>query len=72
MARDQQDRAQGEAMRPLTKQEIDRRIEYVVAEVAAFGEAEPEPSKGCNDSLEPRWITPGELVRRMRRFTVYN
>ena len=49
-------------MRPLDKQEIDRRIEDLVSELFV----EPEP--GAN----PRWIAAGDLVRRMRPFLVYS
>jgi len=58
-------------LRPLSKQEIDRCVESVVAEVARpANTAEVEPNG--SQPLRPRWITPGEMVRRMRRFLVPN
>ena len=63
--------AQGsELLRPLTKQEIDRKVEAVVAEVT-FIDSESDDPKVSN-ALKPRWITAAELVRRMRRFIVYD
>lgn len=58
-----------EMLRPLTKQEIDRKVEAVVAEVTLI---DPEIDDTEGDALRPRWITAAELVRRMRRFIVYN
>jgi hypothetical protein len=56
-------------IRRLTKREIDRRIRSLIDEVSA-------PHEACRDMqdgpLRPRWIAPSELVRRMRRFIVYN
>lgn len=59
-----------EILRPLTKQEIDRKVEAVVAEVTVV-DPEIDDATGA-DALKPRWITAAELVRRMRRFIVYN
>lgn len=50
--------------RQLSKREIDRRIERLVSEIAASQDGE--------ESLRPRWISAGELVRRMRPFIVDN
>ena len=61
---------EGELLRPLTKQEIDRKVEAVVAEVTWI-DSEPGDPKVSN-ALKPRWIAPAELVRRMRRFIIYN
>ncbi len=68
MALDRHRDADPSGLRKLSKREIDRRIEDVVAEVARV------PVRGSDDAetLEPRWISAAELVRRMRRFMVYN
>jgi len=57
------------AIRTLTKKEIDQRIEELIREVTVLrsGEANRSPA-----SSEPHWIAPAELVRRLRRFIVYN
>lgn len=55
----------------LSKQEIDRRIEAVLAYVAS----ESDPGRACESSqgaLEPRWISPAQLARRMRPFLSRN
>jgi hypothetical protein len=59
-----------ELLRPLTKQEIDRKVEAVVAEVTWIDSENDDPK--VSDALKPRWIAPAELVRRMRRFIIYN
>jgi hypothetical protein len=62
-------RAGVERVRLLTKHEIDRRIELMGVEVAApqAGEAD------CGaDAFRPRWISPAELVRRVRPFIGLN
>ncbi len=59
-----------EMLRPLTKEEIDRKVEAVVAEVTLIDSEIDDPAS--SDALRPRWITAGELVRRMQRFIVYN
>jgi len=52
---------------PLTKQEIDRRIDDLVAEIAAG-----EPGSSDGDTSRPRWIAPADLVRRLQPFIVHN
>lgn len=59
-------------MKPLTKEEIDRRIGELVAEVAAGAELEEADRFTDPDFLSPRWIEPAELVRRLQPFLVYN
>jgi hypothetical protein len=54
-------------MEPLTKREIDRRIDDLVAEIAAGG---TDPLLG--EPSRPRWIAPAELVRRIQPFIVHN
>lgn len=55
-------------IRPLTRQEIEDRLQRVIAEVGGWdaerGEEEPDRT--------PRWIRPADLVRKLRRFIVYN
>jgi hypothetical protein len=59
-----------ESLRSLSKDEIDRRIEKVLAQVAsADGLIDLDPD---GDPLRPRWISTAEFVRRMRPFLVYN
>jgi hypothetical protein len=54
-----------QAFRPLTKDEIDRRIDTLVQRIA-------EPPGGertdASPDCRPRWISAAELVRRMRPF----
>jgi hypothetical protein len=57
-------------LRRLTKQEIDRRIGVLVAELVDGSEADGTSDAG--GSLHPRWIAAGELVRRLQPFLVYN
>lgn len=54
------------ALKHLSKEEIDRRIEKVITQVIAGAEED------ADDPTRPRWITAAELVRRMRPFLVYN
>ena len=68
MKQDRDGRPVTEILRSLSKREIDHRMQDVIDEVAASG----SPAHASERRLEPRWITPGELVRRMRRFVVYN
>jgi hypothetical protein len=57
-------------LRPLTKHELDRRVEQVVAELALDW---PREAPGSDeDRLRPWRIAPADLVRRMRKFIVYN
>jgi len=56
-------------LRPLTKDEIDRRIDGLIQTVASAAD-EDEASSGTE--LQPRWISAAELVRRMRPFVVLN
>lgn len=63
---------QRESLHPLSKCEIDRRIESLMAEVMATG-----PSAGSDvlrraGATGPRWITARDLVERMKRFIVHN
>jgi len=69
MALDRDARAGQPAIRTLTKQEIDQRIQNLIKEVALLRESEGGDSP---ESMHPRRIEPAELVRRLRRFIVYN
>ena len=68
MKQNRQGRPVAETLRALSKEEIDHRMQQVIDEVAASGATGPS----SESSVEPRWISPAELVRRMRRFVVYN
>ncbi len=57
------------AIRSLSKDEIDRRIDSLVTEVTvSAGDEGPEELGDRN----PRWICTSELVRSMRPFLVLN
>ena len=60
-----------EVLRPLSRDEIDRKIEVLVAELAAPADAQADGISAEVDGT-PRWISPAELVRRMRPFIVLN
>ncbi len=55
--------------RPLTKDEIDQRIDGLIQTVTTVADDE-RPDTGAE--LRPRWITAAELVRRMQPFVVLN
>ena len=55
------------APRSLSCEEIDERIQRLTSWVASGSD-----DGQSGQDLEPRWITPAELVRRMRPFLVYN
>ena len=59
----------GSMARKLTKQEIDRRIEGVLSEVASVCD---EASRLDGDLCRPRWIAASDLVRRVRPFLGLN
>ncbi len=57
------------AIRPLTRDEIDRRLDWLARDLStAAVEARTSPSTGT----EPRWISAAELVRRLRPFIASN
>ena len=62
------EREKCEAIRPLTRREIEDRLHHVVAEVGGWA---PDPSE-VDPEAGPRWISSAELVRRVKRFIVYN
>jgi len=55
--------------RPLSKDEIDRRIDTLAQQLAVTPDEEREDAAA---SCEPRWISAAELVRRVRPFIVMN
>lgn len=55
------------APRCLSCDELDERIQRLTSWIAS-GSDDGRPGQ----DLEPHWITPAELVRRMRPFLVYN
>jgi len=60
-----------DAIRPLTKQEIDRRIDDVAAQLSGIEPLRRERAS-AEDALRPQWIAPAELVRRLKPFIVLN
>jgi hypothetical protein len=56
----------------LSRQEIERRIEQVTSEVAGESAGASSECDAGGTGCMPRWITPGELVSRVRPFLVYN
>jgi hypothetical protein len=60
-----------EVLRPLSKEDIDRRIERIATELLAPAAESGAGERAAEDRL-PRWISPAELVRRMRPFLVQN
>ena len=71
MPSEQETRVGQPAIRTLTKQEIDRRIEGLIREIAALRD-DPVDAAMADGAMTPRWLPAAELVRRMRRFIVYN
>lgn len=59
-----------EGFRSLSKREIDRRIEQVMASVMSCEDL--DDAGNGEGHLRPRWISAAELVRRMRPFMIYN
>lgn len=60
----------GAAFRKLTKQDIDRRIERVIEDLASAGEA--VGSDADANGLRPLRIAPRELFERVRPFLSRN
>ena len=60
-----------DVLHPLTKSEIDRRIESLMAEIAA-GSGTEAKAASSQRAERPRWITAREFVERVRPFLVYN
>lgn len=68
MAQLQMETTSRESLRTLSKDEIEVRIERVLAEVAlADGLFDADA-----DAMRPRWISTAEFVRRIQPFLVYN
>jgi hypothetical protein len=58
-----------QTIRPLTKDEIDRRIDTVAQRLTMGAE---EQVAGDAEKGRPRWISAAELVRRVRPFVGLN
>ena len=72
MALDRRAEADRPKIRVLTKREIDRRIHGLIQEVALLRENRAGDGTKAEEASLPRWIEPADLVRRLRRFMVYN
>jgi hypothetical protein len=72
MPSDLDDRTAVSKPRPLTKADIDTRMQQLIEEVAAPRGGRGGETESASDAMVPRWIEPAELVRRMSRFLVYN
>jgi len=72
MALDRRTKADRSSIRVLTKREIDLRIQGLIEEVALLRDGRAGAGAEPGDVLQPRWIEPAELVRRLRKFMVYN
>jgi hypothetical protein len=59
-----------EVIQPLDRAEIDRRLSQLGQDIAGF--SAEDLSHGIPGDLRPRWITPAELIGRMRPFLVYS
>ena len=58
------------ALRVLTREELNERIQHLAGLIAAGGDH--LVAAGTAESLEPRWIAPAELVRLVQPFLIYN
>ena len=57
-----------DAVRALSKQEIDCRIDEAAAELSGIEHLHRQETQQPGDAQRPRWIDPAELVRRLRPF----
>lgn len=62
---------QREALRPLSKVEIDRRIAWLTGDVASALRMETVVPHGAA-TPRPRWVAAKDLIERMRPFLVLN
>jgi len=72
MAVDHGQRREDVAARPLTRRELDVRMQEVIEEVTAVKENEPAGARQAAAERRPRWIEPAELVRRLEPFIALN
>ena len=72
MALDRRTETGRTAIRELTKQEIDRRIQGLVDDLAALRRARAGTGSEREGAPDPHWIEPGDLVRSLQRYIVYN
>ena len=54
--------------RPLSKQEIDCRIDAAAAELSGIEHLHRQEMQEPSDEQRPWWIDPAELVRRLKPF----
>lgn len=57
------------SIRPLTKNEIDERIDNLTAQLAESAGAD---GQAPDEEICPRWISAADLVRHMQSFVVLN
>jgi hypothetical protein len=60
------------AIRALTTQEIDRRIQGLVDELAVLRRGRAATDSKSKGVPGPHWIEPADLVRSLQRYIVYN
>jgi hypothetical protein len=72
MAFDRDEQIQTVSLKPLTRDDLDRRIQHVASEVASDAVVNRAAEAASDETLKPRWIRPADLVRRMRPYIVYN
>ena len=72
MAFDRDNQIQTVSLKPLTRDDLDQRIQRVASEVASDAVVNRAVEAASDETLKPRWIRPADLVRRMRPYIVYN
>jgi hypothetical protein len=72
MAIDRDDRIRTVGLKPLTRNDLNQRIQRVASQVACDSKVDVRAEAESDESLKPRWIRPADLVRRMRPYIVYN
>jgi hypothetical protein len=72
MAFDRDNQIQTVPLKPLTRDDLDQRIQHVASEVASDAVVNRAVEAASDETLKPRWIRPADLVRRMRPYIVYN
>jgi len=59
-------------LRPVSRCELEERIERLITDVAGAVDEAGAPSVSSSAAVQPRWIDAAELVRRMQPYLVYN
>ncbi len=72
MPTDHDNQLEEKALRPLTRQELDQRIQTVAGAIASPASFDHQSEISAEQAWEPRWISAAELVRRMQPYVVYN